>query len=103
MAAELPPPTPRGQQIISLVLNAVAFGTHGDVGNVDSLAEKLGTAPGRLRPMLRKLVNQGYLTVVGEVAENVYPTVAALRRQDPKLTDREAKAILCGLGKKYRR
>jgi DNA-binding IclR family transcriptional regulator len=103
MAAELPPLTPRGQQIISLVLNAVAFGTHGDIGNVDSLAEKLGTTPGRLRPMLQKLVNQGYLTVEGDVVENVYPTVAALRWQDPKLTHGEAKVILSGLGKKSRR
>jgi hypothetical protein len=39
---------------MSLVLNAVAFGTHANVGNVDSLAEQLKTTPGRLRPMLQK-------------------------------------------------
>jgi hypothetical protein len=94
MARNLPPLTPRGQQIMSLVLNAVAFGTHADIGNVDSLAEKLRTTPGRLRPMLRKLVDQGYLTIEGKMAENVYPTVAALRWQDPRLSEREAKAIL---------
>lgn len=94
MAHKLPPPSPRGQQIMSLVLNAVAFGTHADIGNVDSLAEKLRTTPGRLRPMLRKLLDQGYLTIEGKVAENVYPTVAALRWQNPKLSEREAKAIL---------
>ena len=79
---------------MSLVLNAVAFGTHADVGNVDSLAEKLGTTPGQLRPMLRKLVDQGYLTIEGKVAENVYPTIAALRWQNAKLSERDAKAIL---------
>ena len=94
MARKLPSLTPRGQQIMSLVLNAVAFGTHADIGNVDSLAEKLGTTTGRLRLMLRKLVDQGYLTIEGNVAENVYPTVAALRWQNPKLSEREAKAIL---------
>ena len=97
MPSALPPLTPRGQQIMSLVLNAVAFGTHPDLGNVDSLAEKLNTTPGRLRPALRKLVEQGYLTIEGNVAENVYPTVAALRWQNPKLSEREAKAILRGL------
>ena len=34
------------------------------------------------------------LTIEGKVAENVLPTVAALRCQDPKLSEREAKAIL---------
>jgi DNA-binding IclR family transcriptional regulator len=94
VARKLPPLTSRGQQIMSLVLNAIAFGTHADIGNVDSLAEKLGTTPGRLRRMLRKLVDQGYLTIEGKVAENVYPTLAALRWQNPKLSEREAKAVL---------
>src|SRR5687768_12626528 len=94
MAHKLPALTSRGQQIMSLVLNAVAFGTHADVGNVDSLAEQIGTTSGRLRPMLTKLVDQGYLSIEGKLAENVLPTVAALRWQDPKLSEREAKAIL---------
>jgi hypothetical protein len=95
--AKLAPLTERGRQIMSAVLNAVAFGTHAEVGNIDSLAQELGTTSGRLRPMLRKLADQGYLTVESEVAENVYPTVAALRWQNPKLTEREAKAIVRGL------
>jgi hypothetical protein len=94
---KLVPLTTRGQQVVSALLNAVAFGTHGDVGNVDSLAEELGTTSGRLRPMLRKLADQGYLTIEGKVAENVYPTAAALRWQNPKLSEREAKAIVRGL------
>jgi DNA-binding IclR family transcriptional regulator len=97
MARQLPLLTPRGQQIMSLVLNAVAFGTHADTGNVDSLSEKLGTTAGRLRPMLQKLVDQGYLTIEGKVTENVYPTVAALRWQDPKLSERDAKRIIAKL------
>jgi hypothetical protein len=59
MANKLPPLTAGGQQVMSLVLNAVAFGMYADVGNVDSPAEKLGTTPGRLRTMLRKLIGQG--------------------------------------------
>jgi hypothetical protein len=94
MAQKPPVLTERGQQIMSLVLNAVAFGTHANLGNIDSLAEQLKTTPGRLRPMLRKLVDQGYLTIEGKIGENILPTVAALRWQDPKLSEREAKAIL---------
>ena len=47
-----------------------------------------------MRPTLRKLVDQGYLTIEGKVAKNVYPTMAALRWQDPQLSEWEAKAIL---------
>ena len=79
MARKLARLTARGQQIVSLLLNSVVFGTHGNMGNVDSLAEQLKTTPGRLRPMLRKLVQDGYLTIEGKIAENVYPTVAAWR------------------------
>jgi DNA-binding IclR family transcriptional regulator len=94
MARRLPILTRRGEQIMSLLINSVAFDTHGDIGNVDSLAEKLGTTAGRLRPILHKLVDLGYVTIKGTVNENIYPTVAALRWQNPKLSDREAKAIL---------
>jgi hypothetical protein len=66
MAQKLPPLTPRGQQIMSLVLNAIAFGTHANVGNIDSLADQLRTTSGRLRPMLQKLIDQGYLTIKGQ-------------------------------------
>ena len=61
------------------------------------MAEKLSTVPARLRSILRKLVDQGYLTVERRVAENVYPTLATLRWQNPKFSEREAKAILRGL------
>lgn len=79
---------------MSLLLNAIAFGTFDDAGDVESLAAKLGTTPGHLRPMLRKLTEQGYVTVEGKTTEYVYPTVAALRWQNPKLSEKEANAIL---------
>jgi hypothetical protein len=94
MAQTLPKLTPRGEQIMSLLLNAVAFGTHADIGNVESLAIKLATTAGRLRPMLRKLADQGYLIMEEGMAENVYPTMEAVRRQNPKLSQREARSIL---------
>jgi hypothetical protein len=71
--------------------------THGDVGYVDALAVKAGYNAWPIRPMLRKLIDDGYLSIEGDIAENVYPTVAALRWQDLKLTPREAKAIVRGL------
>ena len=76
------------------MLNAVAFGTHSDIGDVDALAEQLGTKPGPLRPMLRKLEAAGYLTIEGKLAERVLPTVAAIRWQNPKISEREATALL---------
>ena len=72
----LPPLTPRGRETPSIILNAVAFNTHGEVGDVAALAKELGTTAGRLRPMLRKLETMGYLTIEGRLAERVLPTVA---------------------------
>lgn len=86
--------TERGRQIVALVVNAVAFKTHGDDGELETLAGELGTTGARLRPMLRRLEAQGWLTVEGQSAKFVYPTVAALRWVDPKLTTKEAQAIV---------
>jgi hypothetical protein len=52
--------------------------------------------------MLRKLVDQGYLTIEGKIGENVLPTVAAMRWQDAKSSDREAKAILRPQSRSFR-
>lgn len=67
---------------------------YGDCCAVDDLAAKLGKTSGRLQPAVRKLVEAGYVTVEGEVFPIIYPTVAALRQQDRKLTVAQAEAIL---------
>jgi DNA-binding IclR family transcriptional regulator len=87
----LPPLTPRAKQVVNFVVNAVAFGTHDNDGEVGAIAEQLETTEGRLQPILRKLQDQGYLELKGNF---VYPTVAALRRQNPALTERQAANIL---------
>jgi hypothetical protein len=46
--------------------------------------------------MLHKLVDQGYLTIKGKIGENVLPSMAALRWQDPKLNAREAVEMRTG-------
>jgi hypothetical protein len=43
MVPILTPLTPRGQQMMSLVLNAVAFGTLAEIGNLDSLINAIQT------------------------------------------------------------
>ena len=45
----LPRLTDRGRELISYVLNAAAFGTHGDDAELETMAKKLGTTAGRLR------------------------------------------------------
>jgi hypothetical protein len=44
--------------------------------------------------MLRRLEKKGWLTVEGQSAEFVYPTAAALRWIDPKLSTKEAAAAV---------
>lgn len=60
-----------------MIVNDVAFQTHGDDAEMDTLANSLGTTGSRLRPMLRKLEAQGWLRVEEKSLTFVYPTVAA--------------------------
>ena len=58
------------------------------------MARQLGTTPARLQAILRKLEEQGWLTVKSDF---VYPTVEALQWQNPDLDEREARQVLRSL------
>jgi DNA-binding IclR family transcriptional regulator len=75
--------TPRGREILAYVFNSIAFKSHDQNCDVETLAENLGIKPGTLRRTLRKMADAGYVTVEGS-AEYVYPTVAAIRHQQPE-------------------
>ncbi len=90
----LPPLTPRAVEIVNLVVNSVALRTHDNDAEVGAIAKQLGMAPKRLETMLHKLADQGWLTVKNNF---VYPTVAALRWQDPDLSEKAAIKILRSL------
>src|SRR5262245_23966752 len=83
--------TPRAREVLQLVVNSVALGTHDDDAEIGALAKTIGTTPGRLQSVLKKLVQQGLVTINRDF---VYPTVAGLRWQNPKVSEREAKAVL---------
>jgi hypothetical protein len=85
------PLTPRARQVINIVVNSVALGTHDNDAEVGAIAQQLKTTPGRLQPILLRLQQQGYITLKDTF---VYPTVAGLRAHNPSITDREAQAIL---------
>ena len=90
----LPALTPRARQVVNLVINAVALGTHDNDAEVGVMAKQLGMTPGRLQTVLSKLEEQGWLTVRNGF---VYPTAAALQWQNPELTDRAAAKVLRSL------
>jgi DNA-binding IclR family transcriptional regulator len=90
----LPPLTPRARQVVNLVINTVALGTHDNDAEIGAMAKQLGTTPGRLQTILAKLEEQGWITVRHDF---VYPTAAALRWQNPELTDRAAAKLLRAL------
>jgi hypothetical protein len=87
----LPPLTPRAREIVTYVVNAVALGAHDDDAEVGAIAEALKTTPARLAAIARKLEEQGWLTVKHDF---LYPTVEALRWQNPELSETEAKKVL---------
>lgn len=90
---KLGPLTPRGRGILAFVFNSIAFKSHDQNCDVESLAAQLETKPGTLRAMLAKMADEGYVTVEGS-AEYVYPTVAAFLKQQPELTEKAATSIL---------
>jgi DNA-binding IclR family transcriptional regulator len=90
----LPALTPRARQVVNLVVNSVALGSHDNDAEVGALATQLETSPARLRTILRKLEEQGWLTVKSDF---VYPTIEALRWQNPNLEERDARKMLRSL------
>ena len=90
----LPPLTPRAVQVVNLVVNSGALGSHDNDAEVGAMAKQLGTTPARLQAILRKLEEQGWLTVKSDF---VYPTVEALQWQNPDLDEREARKVLRSL------
>lgn len=91
---KLGPLTGIAKELFTHALNSIAFEQYRDCCAVDDLAVKFGKTPGRLKPAIRKLVEQGYVTVEGKTFPILYPTIAALRHQDPKLSKAEAERIL---------
>jgi DNA-binding IclR family transcriptional regulator len=90
----LPALTPRARQVVNLVVNSVALGSHDNDAEVGALATQLETSPARLQTILHKLEEQGWLTVKSDF---VYPTIEALRWQNPNLEEREARKMLRSL------
>ena len=93
-AASLPAATGVARQVLVHLLNSVAFGKYGDCGAIEDIAEQLGKKPASIRRAVNSLREQGYVTTSGEIVETVYPTVAALRHQDPSLSELAAQKIL---------
>jgi DNA-binding IclR family transcriptional regulator len=87
----LPALTPRAKEIVNHVINTVALGTHDNEGELGAIAERLEFSPARLQTLVNTLSEQGYVTLKRDF---VYPTVAALRWQNPELSEAEAAAVL---------
>jgi hypothetical protein len=83
--------TPQAREVLRLVINSVALGTHDDEADVETLAKTIGTTPKRVESAAHKLVEQGLATIKRDF---IYPTVAALRWQNPSVSERTAKSIL---------
>ena len=90
----LPPLTPRAAQIVNLVVNSVALGTHDNDAEIGAIAKQLDMAPKRLQTILHKLEAQGWLVVKNDF---VYPTVAALHWQNPELREKAAAELIRSL------
>jgi hypothetical protein len=91
---KLPRPTAAEAAVLSHILNSIAFEDYGDCCSVDEIAKSLDRTPGRLTTTLKRLADKGYLTIEGRVFPTAYPTEAALRKQDPSLSEAAAQKLL---------
>jgi len=91
---ELPALTPRGVQVVNLVVNAVALGTHDNAAEIGAIAKQLQTTPARLQTLLRKLEEQGWITLKNDF---VYPTADAIHWQNPDLSKAQTAKIVQAL------
>jgi DeoR/GlpR family transcriptional regulator of sugar metabolism len=73
--------TRRGHEILAYVFNPIAFRSHDQNCDLESLAERLGMKPGTLRRTLVKMTQAGLCDGVEGGAEYVYPTVTAIQHQ----------------------
>jgi DNA-binding IclR family transcriptional regulator len=93
-ASSLPRLTGLAQQVLIHLLNGIALDQYPDCCSIEEIAAALRKTPGGIRRAVNSLVDKGYASIEGEILEMVYPTVAALRQQDPSLTESAAKGIL---------
>jgi len=88
---KLPALTPRARQVVNYVVNMVALGTHDNDAEIGAVANGIEMTPARLRTIAGKLAEQGWLKIKGEF---LYPTVEALRWQEPDLSESQARNLL---------
>jgi hypothetical protein len=72
----------------------VPLGTPDNGAEVETMAKQLGTSPARRGAFLRNLERQAWLTVKNDFA---YPTIDALRWQNPEMDERKALRLLKSL------
>lgn len=76
------------------MLSSIAFGNYEGCCAVESVAEIFHRDPRRFMTTLRKLADKGYVQIEGETHPLIYPTMAALMKHDPRLSERKALEIL---------
>lgn len=85
------------------VMNAIALRQFDRAGSTEDVAAAVGTTPGRLKSVLDRLEEQGYIARQGRALTYVYPTLDALLAWDPKLGRAAAQSLLAGLKRPPRR
>jgi hypothetical protein len=95
--APLPPLTGIQLQVMAHVMTSVALQDYEGCCSVDRVAEQFRRQPNRFMPTLKTLSEKGYLQIEGSTYPVIYPTLDALRRQDPHLSEQEARMILSRL------
>jgi DNA-binding Lrp family transcriptional regulator len=90
----LPKLTPLESQIVTYLVNNLAIGDYDRCCSTEDIAKALGKSEGRLKKVIEKLVEQGYLKLEGGILETAYPTVAAVQWQDSSVSADKARELI---------
>jgi|SRR3569623_1879454 hypothetical protein len=99
VSERLPPLTGISRQVLDYVLTNVALGGYSDCCGTNEIALTMDRDPKRFRSVLAKLAEAGYITISGK-SEKIYPTVAAIQHQNPRVTETQAKRLLAAARRK---
>jgi predicted transcriptional regulator len=90
----LPELTPVPRQLVTYLVNNLVLGDYDRCCSTEAIAKALRKPETRLKNVIGKLAEQGWLEVERGNSATAYPTLAAVMQLNPSLPADEAKRLL---------
>lgn len=88
--------TPMGSQVLIYLVNNLAIGDFDRCCGIEDIAKYLGRSDARVKKLIDQLQEAGFVETTGETYGTVFPTAAAIQRQDSSVSAAGQGAIKTG-------